>query len=151
MLKTLLQQEDITYSIQAVARRTGLSEPALRYYEEKGLIPAVQRDPSSRHRRYDAETVQVIESLANLRAVGMSLNEMRAYLQLRAGGDETAHEKMAMFQAHAAALEEEIARLRTRQRYLTFKVAYWDARARGDLEEAARIAEDYEEIVRALR
>lgn len=36
-------------TIQQVARQTGLSEPTLRYYEQIGLIPAVDRDPGSGH------------------------------------------------------------------------------------------------------
>jgi MerR family transcriptional regulator, aldehyde-responsive regulator len=38
-------------TIQQVSRLTGLSEWTLRYYEKVGLIDAVARDESSRHRR----------------------------------------------------------------------------------------------------
>ncbi|WP_246035710.1 MerR family transcriptional regulator [Dictyobacter kobayashii] len=62
-----------------------MSIPTLRYYEDIGLLPAVRRDTSSGHRRYSADAVQLIESLANLRAVGMSIEEMRTYLALREG------------------------------------------------------------------
>ncbi|GCE07487.1 MerR family transcriptional regulator [Dictyobacter aurantiacus] len=147
---TSLQQQE-TYTIHEVAQRSGLSIPTLRYYEEIGLVPAVQRDASSGHRRYSADTLQIIESLANLRAVGMSIEEMRAYLALRERGDETAVEKRELFRAHAEEVEKQIARLRIRQRYLTFKVTYWDARARGDIDEAERIAQEYESIVKDLR
>ncbi|WP_201375902.1 MerR family transcriptional regulator [Ktedonobacter robiniae] len=140
-----------TYTIHEVAQRSGLSIPTLRYYEEIGLVPDVGRDTSSGHRRYSVDTLQILESLANLRAVGMSIEEMRTYLTLREQGDETAVEKRELFQAHAEELGKQIARLQIRQRYLSFKVAYWDARARGDLDEAARIALDYESIVKNLR
>jgi hypothetical protein len=43
--------------IQEVARRTGFSEPTLRYYERIGLIAPVPRDQSGSHRRYASETV----------------------------------------------------------------------------------------------
>ncbi|GCE29002.1 hypothetical protein KDA_44860 [Dictyobacter alpinus] len=128
-----------------------MSIPTLRYYEEIGLVPDVGRDPSSGHRRYRADTLQIIESLANLRAVGMSIEEMRTYLTLREQGDETAVEKRDLFQAHAEEVEKQMARLRIHQRYLSLKVAYWDARARGDLDDAARIAQEYESIVKDLR
>lgn len=140
-----------TYSIQYVSKQSGLSIPTLRYYEEIGLIPPVSRNPSSNHRRYDDKTVQLIETLANLRAVGMSLDEMRAYLPLRAKGDEAAVERREMFKQHAEIIEQEIAALKARQRYLTFKVSYWDARIRGDFAGAQKIAEEYESIVKDLR
>jgi DNA-binding transcriptional MerR regulator len=151
MKKTSTLPRQATYTIHEVAQRSGLSIPTLRYYEEIGLVPDVERDTSSGHRRYCADTLQILESLANLRAVGMSIEEMRTYLALRAQGDETASEKRDFFQAHAEEVERQIARLHIRQRYLSLKVAYWDARARGDLDEAARLAQEYESIVRDLR
>jgi MerR family copper efflux transcriptional regulator len=42
-------------TIEAVSRRSGLSEPTLRYYEEVGLIGPIARDDSSGHRRYREE------------------------------------------------------------------------------------------------
>jgi len=39
-------------TIQQVSRRSGLSEPTLRYYEEVGLIGPVGRDARSGHRCY---------------------------------------------------------------------------------------------------
>lgn len=140
-----------TLPIRAVAAQTGLSEPTLRYYERMGLIAAVSRDESSGHRRYSADTVQTLETLANLRTAGLSIEDMRAYLRQRAYGDDAAAEQKALFEAHAERLADEIARLQSRQRYLACKVAYWDARARGDLDEAARVAEELQSIVKDLR
>lgn len=151
MKNTSSLEHQETYTIHEVAQRSGLSIPTLRYYEEIGLVPDVGRDTSSGHRRYSADTLQIIESLANLRAVGMSLEEMRTYLTLRELGDETAVEKRDLFQAHAEDVGKQIARLQIRQRYLSFKVAYWDARTRGDMDEAVRIAQEYESIVKDLR
>ena len=151
MKNTSSLEHQETYTIHEVAQRSGLSIPTLRYYEEIGLVPDVGRDASSGHRRYSADTLQIIESLANLRAVGMSLEEMRTYLTLRERGDETAVEKRDLFQAHAEDVGKQIARLQIRQRYLSFKVAYWDARTRGDMDEAVRIAQEYESIVKDLK
>jgi hypothetical protein len=39
-------------TIQDVSRRSGLSEPTLRYYETVGLIGPIARDARSGHRRY---------------------------------------------------------------------------------------------------
>ena len=137
--------------IRVVATQTGLTEPTLRYYEKMGLIEPVSRDESSGHRRYSAETVQVIETLTNLRTAGLSIEDMRRYLRQRARGDEAAAEQKALFQAHADKLAEEIARLQTRQHYLACKVAYWDARARGDVDEAARVAEKLQSLIKELK
>ena len=57
-----------TLTIQDVSRRSGLSEPTLRYYEEIGLIGPVSRDERSGHRRYREEDLDTLQALACLRA-----------------------------------------------------------------------------------
>ncbi len=74
------------FTIQDVSRRSGLSEPTLRYYEEVGLIGPVDRDASSGHRRYSSEDVDALQMLACLRAMGMGIEDMRTYQANRARG-----------------------------------------------------------------
>ena len=92
-------------SIQEVARRTGFSESTLRYYERIGLIDPVPRATSSSHRRYAAETVDTLEALACLRSTGMSIGDMRAYLNGVAEGLTAAPRMVALFAAHALRLK----------------------------------------------
>jgi DNA-binding transcriptional MerR regulator len=132
-----------TFSIQQVAARTGLSVPTLRYYEEMGVIDAVSRDRSSRHRRYSADEVETIEAVACLRAVGLSLEEMRTYNELRKQGDAVAVERGDMFRTHVKVVKQQLKQLRARQAYLELKINYWDAKARGDDVEAERLARDF--------
>jgi MerR family transcriptional regulator, copper efflux regulator len=58
-------------TIRDVSRRSGLSEPTLRYYEEIGLIGPIARDEKSRHRRYRTEDLDVLQALACMRALGV--------------------------------------------------------------------------------
>lgn len=74
-------------TIQEMARQSGLSEHTLRYYERIGLLTPIPRDGSSGHRRFPPETVQLVESLACLRGTGMTVADMRHYLQLNERGD----------------------------------------------------------------
>ena len=74
------------FTIQDVSRRSGLSEPTLRYYEEVGLIGPVDRDGSSGHRHYSSEDVDALQMLACLRAMGMGIEDMRTYQANRARG-----------------------------------------------------------------
>ncbi|MGJ6124773.1 MerR family transcriptional regulator [Mycolicibacterium sp. Y3] len=119
-------------TIQQVARRTGLSESALRYYERIGLLDPVPRDPSSGHRRYPPELVTAIESLACLRGTGMSVRDMRNYVDNMRGGPDSAADQQRLFAAHAQRLGDEISRLQVRRRYVAAKADMWAARQRGD-------------------
>jgi len=56
-------------TIQDMSRRSGLSEPTLRYYEGVGLVGPIARDASSGHRRYRDEDLDTLQALACLRAM----------------------------------------------------------------------------------
>lgn len=86
-MATLPMHEPAEYSIQQAAELTGMSEHTLRYYERIGLLRAVRRDQSSGHRRYSADDISRMESMACLRATGMSIDQMRRYVELAPLGD----------------------------------------------------------------
>jgi len=124
-------------TIQDVSRRSGLSEPTLRYYEEVGLIGPIERDASSGHRRYHSEDVDALQALACLRAMGMGIEDMRTYQENRARGRAAAAEQRDLLLRHAERVEAEIQRLHTHLGYLREKAAVWDARDRGDADAEA--------------
>jgi DNA-binding transcriptional MerR regulator len=136
------QRASDRFTIHEVSRRTGVSEPTLRYYEKIGLLGVVERDESSRHRRYDSRTVDTIESLACLRSAGMRVEDMRNYLRLLEQGHDAAAEQRALFTAHAERLADEISGLQLRLVYLQRKAEMWDARDRHDTAAEAQATRD---------
>jgi MerR family transcriptional regulator, copper efflux regulator len=126
------------FTIQDVSRRSGLSEPTLRYYEDVGLIGPVDRDASSGHRRYRSDDLDTLQVLACLRAMGMGIEDMRTYQANRARGRAAAAEQRDLLLRHASRVEAEIETLRTHLDYLREKAAVWDARDRGDADAEAQ-------------
>ncbi len=124
-------------TIQDVSRRSGLSEPTLRYYEEVGLIGPIDRDAGSGHRRYHTEDVDTLQMLACLRTMGMGIQDMRTYQTNRTRGRAAAGEQRDLLLRHAVWVEAEIEKLRTHLDYLREKAALWDARDRGDAQAEA--------------
>jgi DNA-binding transcriptional MerR regulator len=124
-------------TIQDVSRRSGLSEPTLRYYEEVGLIGPIDRDASSGHRRYRDEDLDTLQALACLRAMGMGIEDMRTYQANRARGRAAAAEQRDLLLRHAERIQAEIETLHTHLDYLREKAALWDARDRGDADAEA--------------
>jgi MerR family transcriptional regulator, copper efflux regulator len=121
-----------TLTIQDVSRRSGLSEPTLRYYEEVGLIGPIGRDAKSGHRRYGDEDLDALQILACLRAMGVGIEDMRTYQANRALGQVAAGEQRDLLARHAERVEAEIATLKVHLAYLREKSALWDARDRAD-------------------
>ena len=138
------------FTLQEVVQRSGLSEHTLRYYERIGLLDTVNRDSSSNHRRYTAEDVYKIETLACLRTTGMSIDDMRKYFALLKDGKAAADQQLALFEAQKKALEREIAQKQVHLRYLEQKVAFWQAVQRGDDAKASEIGEIATGIARQL-
>jgi DNA-binding transcriptional MerR regulator len=151
MSRDITTKLEATLTIKQMAAQCGLSTYTLRYYEKIGLIKPIPRDGSSGHRRYSATTTRRVEELSYLRASGLSLDEMRRYLQLRERGGEVAAEQKALFLAHAEVIADEIRKLEIRQCYLSGKVAFWDAILNGDTDLAQQIAAQNREIAKDLK
>ena len=121
------------YTIRETAKLSGLPESTLRYYETIGLIHPIQRDSNSKHRVYSEKDVNSAISLACLNATGLSIEDMRTYLQNRKKGIERANEQTVLLEAQKKRLAEEAHFLELRQRYVETKIQYWKAVAQNDL------------------
>jgi DNA-binding transcriptional MerR regulator len=145
--KTLTHQE---YTVQETARLTGLPESTLRYYETIGLIPPVERDESSGHRRYSEDDLNVITSIACLNATGMSLDDMRKYIANRSRGSKAAVMQVELLSDQGRRLVAEEQQLKVRQQYVNLKVKYWQAIAAGDNAKAQSIAKKANVLAKKL-
>ena len=72
-----------TLPIGEVARRTGLTVDAIRFYEKRKLLPRAARTPG-RFRRYTLEDIERIHFIRRMQALGFSLREIRDLAALRA-------------------------------------------------------------------
>ncbi|MDQ0574317.1 MerR family transcriptional regulator [Agromyces albus] len=109
-------------TIAQMAAATGVSAHTLRYYERADLIHPVARN-SGGQRRYSTADVEWVKFLLRLRETGMPIAQMREYAQLRALGTSTTAARLALLEAHQAALREQIAQLRAHEKALDTKIA----------------------------
>ena len=137
------------YTVRQAATLSGLSEHTLRYYERIGLIQPVQRQESSGHRRYGPDDLAKLETLACLRATGMPIDQMRRYFELRSRGADAAGAQQTLLATHLEELHRRMAALQAHIEYVEHKIAYWRAVEAQDEREAARIARETQELVRA--
>lgn len=91
-------------SIGEVARLTGLTIHTLRYYDDCGLLPQVERADNG-HRRFDEDDLGWIEILKCLRATDMPLADMQRFTQLVAQGPSTAGQRRDLLEAHRRMVE----------------------------------------------
>lgn len=67
-----------TIQIGEVARRAGLSQSAIRYYEAEGLLPAPQR--TSGRRAFRSDVVDRLRVIRMARDLGFTLEDIRTLL-----------------------------------------------------------------------
>lgn len=66
-------------NIGELAKRTGLTNSRIRFYESAGLLKTVDRRPNG-YRTYPPEAVMVLELITTAQAAGFSLDEIRKLL-----------------------------------------------------------------------
>lgn len=71
--------------IGEVAKRTGLSAKAIRYYEDLGLLASPKRAESG-YRVYGAEDEERLRFIQGAKALGLSLEEIREIVQVWSSG-----------------------------------------------------------------
>ncbi|TDU86602.1 DNA-binding transcriptional MerR regulator [Kribbella voronezhensis] len=102
--------EDL-HSIGELARRTGLTVKAIRFYSDRGLVTPADRTAAG-YRRYDAAAVARLDLIRTLRELGLDLATIRKVLD-----HETALSDVAA--AHAEALAVQVRTLQLRRAMLT--------------------------------
>lgn len=75
---------DDLYSIGEFARRTGLTEKALRLYDRRGLLLPVEVDPETGYRSYAPDQIEEGRLVAMLRAIEMPLAKIAEVLAVPA-------------------------------------------------------------------
>ena len=116
----------MSLAIQEVAEKIGLSIHTLRYYEDAGLIPSVNRADNG-HRRYSDLDLRWLYFVRRLRATGMPTSEIRRYTSLALQGDSTLGERLTLLEAHRDKVQLQIEELTLCLNILEAKIAGYQA------------------------
>lgn len=125
------------YSIGEVARQLEVSPSTLRYYEAEGLLPAVHRDRGGRRlfSQRDLEACRVIECL---KRSGLTIREIRGFMDMASEGDETLPGRLALFHARKESVQREIQELQRVLAVLEFKSWYYEQAVAAGTEDRVR-------------
>ena len=115
------------YNIHQAAEKFGISTHTLRYYDNAGLFPDMQRDKNGA-RIFTDEQMEWLGIVMCLRSTGMSIADIRNYLALCAQGDSTLEERYQIILAQKKRAEEERAEIDKKLEVLSRKVAFYEKR-----------------------
>lgn len=102
------------FTIKEAAKKVGLTAHTIRYYDQEGLLPFVKRDKNG-NRIFRENDVEWLLFILCLRDTGMSIEEMKHFVQLSIEGDDTVAERKRVLQRHRRSIEEKIEEMK---RYL---------------------------------
>ncbi len=145
------QESGPWYTIRQASLMSGMPETTLRYYETIGIIPPIARDPSSGHRCYNQEDLDLLETISCLSATGMSLEHMREYLGNRVAGAEAAGRQIELLAEQGRRLDQRMAGLRARKRYVQLKIRYWGRVRDHDQAGATELINQSAQIIEAAK
>lgn len=119
-----MMTSEMTYTIQQMAAKTGLTAYTLRYYEDIALLEPIAR-ANNGHRRYSEQDVRRIELLLRLRKTGASLDEMRHFINLYREGSATAGLRRELLESRRQAVVEQIAELQEIMGFIDYKIGLY--------------------------
>ena len=99
-----------TFSIGALARRTGTKIETIRYYERIGLLPPPARTEGN-YRRYGRPHLERLSFIRRGRDLGFSLDEVRELLRLSDDRSQSCTEVDRIARLHLTEVERKLADL----------------------------------------
>lgn len=113
------------YTMKQVCEEANMTYQALKYYCNEGLIPNVKRDDNN-HRVFDDRDLKWIKDLVCLKKCGMSIQEMKDYLELCLEGESTIPQRKEMLAKKQDSLRISIQELEDSIAYIDWKQNFYD-------------------------
>lgn len=112
------------YSIREMADLIGVSPSTLRYYDKEGLLPVIERTTGGMRvfKDSDIEWLRIIDCL---KKTGMSLKDIKQFIDMVQAGDSTIEARLAMFERRREAVHSQIAELQKTLDILNYKCWFY--------------------------
>lgn len=116
----------MSYTIGQVAKETGLSIHAIRYYEKEGILPHVSRDEKGI--RIFSEEDQFWLSVINcLRATNMSIADIKNIVDLSLEGDHTLSQRKVILKEHKEKIAKQMDDLKLAMDKIDQKISFYES------------------------
>ena len=146
----------MVYTVGEMAKRLDIPPSTLRYYDKEGLLPFVERSSGGirMFRDSDVEWLQIIHCM---KKAGMSIRDIREYIQLALQGNDTIDARLAMFRRQREAILAQMEELRQTLETVEYKGWFYEtAQQAGSTDVPQQMAEEdlpprFRPVRRALR
>ena len=113
------------YTMKEISKKMNLTEHALRFYTDKGLMPC-RRDKNNR-RIFDDESINWLEGIKCLRKCGVSIEDIKTYSDLCLSDDENAlQERYEFMKKQRELARQRLAEAQELVNYMEHKVSHYE-------------------------
>ena len=112
------------YTVGEMAKRLGVAPSTLRYYDQEGLLPFVERSSGGIRVFKDSDYawLQIIECL---KKTGMKLQDIKIFVEMAMQGDETIGARLELIVKQKETVKAQIAEMEETLKMLEFKEWYY--------------------------
>ncbi|MDI4649760.1 MerR family transcriptional regulator [Cohnella hashimotonis] len=108
-------------SISEVSAELDIPDSTIRYYEKKGLLPLVERDPAGR-RMFSEDQMTLLGTVMCLKNTHMPISSIKQYVDWIVEGERTLERRLEMMNLHKQAVLEEIALMTESLKGIDYKI-----------------------------
>lgn len=127
------------YTVKDVAELMQVSSYTVRYYENEGLIPGVERSRGN-IRLFSEHTLSWLRVVHCLRMTGLSIEGVKHYINLCLKGDVTIPERAELLAKQEKNLKHQIKMLREQMNILKYKQGLYKKLMEGQTEDTCNPA-----------
>lgn len=113
------------YSMKETGQMVNMSYQTLKYYCNEGLIPNLKRDKNN-YRVFDDNDIAWIKGLICLKQCGMSIQEMKEYMNLCLEGKDSIPIRIKMLEKKQEQLYSKLEKIQESIDYINYKKEFYN-------------------------
>ena len=115
----------MVYTVGEMAKLLGVTASTLRYYDKEGLLPFVERS-SGGIRMFQESDIEWLQVIGCMKKAGMSIKDIRQYIEMALQGDDTIDLRLAMFHHQQEVLKQQMVELQHTMEMVDYKCWYYE-------------------------
>lgn len=134
----------VMYTMKDICDLTGLPYETLRFYCNEGLVPNVKRDQHN-YRVFSEQDLNWIRGLLCLKKCGMSIRDMKRYMELCLAGKDSIPERKAMLAEQKELLLQRMQEIQDCMNFIDNKQQFYDGVLEGSVPYTSNLIDVSEE------
>jgi len=112
------------YTVKEVAKLLDLTQHTVRFYTDKGLVPSLQRDKNN-NRIFNDTSIHWLSGAKRLKKCGMSVDNIKNYVDLCLEGESTIEERYEMIQKQREMVLVQLEEIKFMAEFITNKEKHY--------------------------